>query len=106
MPIFRPLFLAVLVLSMAGLPSLAGSASAQEDEHAPDETRFVMPAGETRAFLVGVESDGAVTAQTCAEEGYACPAHCTCSADLGICAYGGGSCRIDACEAVGCAIKM
>ena len=90
-------FLVLLIICALTL----GFATSLSAEQKADNGTKPEPAQE-RAFLVGVDSGGAIAAIGCLYP-YVCPSDCMCyDGDFPFCAYGNGGCRVDICEVIGC----
>ena len=88
----------VLLIICALTLGLAVSLSAEQKSGSETKNE---PSQE-RAFLVGVDSGGAVVAAGCLFP-TVCPSDCMCyDGDFPFCAYGSGGCRIDLCQVLGC----
>lgn len=76
--------------------------NADEGGQQAPQSQEVGRAPESRAFLAGVDTGGAIALGNC-NPGYACPAKCDCILDIAACYYKPvGECLVDFCAEFGC----
>ncbi|MFW6012275.1 MAG: hypothetical protein ACOC92_01025 [bacterium] len=97
----------ILTLTLALVltaPLLADQAprGVQQPQIPSDPATTVQGSPDPRAFQVGAQAGGALAARSCVYP-YACPARCNCyDGDVAFCSFGGGQCKLDACELTAC----